>query len=85
VLGQPLGESFRAVETEDAPGTGFRIALITEEGLDACRFVIEGKPVGSPKEIGQVLAVMGRLVCHGGESNSDLLGFDHTDGITIHQ
>jgi hypothetical protein len=84
-LGQPFVQGFRAVETEDAPRPRLGIALITEEGLDPGGFVVERKPLGGTQEIRQILAVMGGLVRHGGKSNSGFLGFDHTDGITIHQ
>ena len=84
-LGQPLGQCLGSMKTEHATGTRLRIAFIAEERFDASRFVIERKPVGGLEEIGKVLAIMGGLVSHGGERHADFLGFNHANGLAIHQ
>ncbi len=86
-LGHPVRQGFRAVEHEDAPGPGLGIALVAELGFDARGFVQERqRAVGIGLDVRrQVLRIMPRLFGHAGQQRAGLLGFDHADGLAVHQ
>lgn len=75
---------FRAMEAEDAAGSGRGIALVGEISFDAGGLVNEGKRLGPALDVlGVGGAVAGGLGVDGGKGFADLFGFDDAEGFSV--
>jgi hypothetical protein len=84
-LGEPGGERFRAMEREDAAGTGVGVAFITEESSDAGGFAEERQRAGSDglNEVRQVFGAVAGLLRDTSQEGAFFLGLGDADGSAV--
>ena len=84
-MGQSTGTESRVYGTRRQDAAGFGIKAVGELGLDARALIQEGKgPSGCRQSIGQPGAVFLGLRLDAGQSESDGLGFHHSDRFLVH-